>query len=167
VAVNRGKDFEGIVKDCFDRLPYTYALRLYDPQGGYASVANICDFAVSHIYRQYLIECKTVHGNTLPIYSPDPKKKYGNISNTQWDGMIDAVKHNPCIVAGVLCWWVDRDMTLFLPIDYLAYQRNVVGRKSIRFDIEDVGRVVINGTKKRVYFDYDFESLFNAFEKER
>lgn len=160
MSTNRGKEFEAIVKDCFERVPVTFVQRLYDPQGGYASVANPCDFIVYRQPNLYMIECKSVHGNTLPIYGTDPKKKYGNISNTQWEGMLWATKYN--VVAGVLCWWIDRDTTRFLPIWALQEYRNN-GAKSIRFDADIEDSMIIDGTKKRVYFDYDFAEFFKRY----
>ena len=157
MAVNRGKDFEAIVKDCFEQVPNTYILRLYDPQGGYVAVANPCDFVIYHDSKMYMLECKSVHDNLLPIYSPNPKKKYGNISNTQWEGMLEATKYG--VVAGVLCWWIDKDVTRFLPIQSLEEYRNG-GAKSIRYDFDLKDSIIINGSKKRIYFDYDFSNFF-------
>ena len=83
MGISRGKDFELIVKSAFESVPNTSVYRLYDTMGGYSSVANIADFVIYHYPYQYFIECKTVlKGNTLSINSNDPKKKYGNISNT-------------------------------------------------------------------------------------
>lgn len=162
MAVNRGKDFESIVKECMQRVPDTYVLRLYDPQGGYASVANPCDFIVSHKRQMYMIECKSVHKNLLPIFSPNPKNKYGNISNTQWEGMTEATQFG--VVAGVLVWWIDHDITRFIPIQELQAIRDT-GAKSIRYDTEIPNSIYIKGEKKRVYFDYDFEEFFRGVDK--
>lgn len=162
MAVNRGKDFEGVVKECMERVSGTYVLRLYDPQGGYAGVANPCDFVVYRHsdHKMFMIECKSVHGNTLSINSNDTKRKYGNISNTQWEGLGDAARNY--IAAGVLCWWIDRDVTAYLPIEYLEKQKEL-GHKSISYNLTDDGPIIIKGTKKRIYFDYDFEDFFKNF----
>ena len=159
MAVNRGKNFEAVVKDCFEQVPNTYILRLYDPQGGYVSVANPCDFIVYRSPKMYMLECKSVHGNLLPIYSPDPKKKYGNISNTQWERLLNASNYG--VVAGVLCWWVDRDVTRFLPIQTLTGYRNE-GNKSIRYDYDLSNSLIIKGNKKRIFFDYDFTEFLGG-----
>lgn len=174
MTVNRGKQFEDIIRACFEEVPNTHVKRLYDVQGGYLGIANECDFYVFRSPNLYLIECKSVHGNLLSIYGNDPKKKYGNISNTQWEGMLEATKHSRNVVAGVICWWVDKDVTKFIPIQLLQYLRDVKQMKSIRYDFipldviyDDLTSniVPIDGIKKRVFFDYDLESFLKKFEK--
>ena len=160
MGINRGKDFEAIVKESIERVGGAYILRLYDPQGGYVSVANPCDFVAYKRPQMFMIECKSVHGNTLPIFSNDPKKKYGNISNTQWEGMLAATEFG--VVAGVLVWWIDRDVTRFIPVQQLHSIRET-GAKSIRYDLDIPDSILISGTKKRIYFDYDFSSFFENF----
>ena len=160
MAVNRGKKFEEVVKDCFKGCTNVYALRLYDPQGGYVAVANPCDFLIYHKTKLYAIECKTIHGNTLPIYSPDIKKPYGNISRTQWEGMLEASEYG--VVAGVLCWWVDNDVTRFLPIQSLVEYR-AAGNKSVRYDCDLDNSLIIKGEKKRVFFEYDFTEFLEKY----
>ena len=158
MSVNRGKSFEGVVKESVEQTG-TYILRLYDPQGGYSSVANPCDFIAYNNGKMYMLECKSLHGNTLSIYGTDPKRKYGKVSNTQWEGMLKASKTQG-IVAGVLVWWIDNDVTRFIPIEELEQYRNS-GAKSIKYDT-DLG-IYIEGNKKRVFFDYDFEKFFQKF----
>lgn len=160
MAQNRGKQFEEVVKDCFNQCTDTYALRLYDPQGGYVAVANPCDFIFYHRPKMYMVECKTIHGNTLPIYSPDPKKPYGNISRTQWEGLLEASKYG--VVAGVMCWWVDNDVTRFLPIQSLVAYR-AAGSKSVRYDYDLDNSLIIKGEKKRVFFNYDFTEFLGRY----
>ena len=155
MAVNRGKDFEGVVQDCIEQLGYIYILRLYDPQGGYAGVSNPCDFIAYDGSQMYMLECKALHGNTFSIFSNDPKKKYGKVSNTQWEGMLEATLYG--VVAGLLIWWVDKDVTRFIPIQQAEQLRNA-GAKSIKYDT-DLG-ILIEGRKKRVYYEYDFEKFF-------
>ena len=160
MGVNRGKDFEGEVKDAIEKVSDVYILRLYDPQGGYAGVANPCDFICYKRPQMYMLECKSTHENTLAIYSPNPKKMYGNISNTQWEGMLAATRLG--VVAGVICWWIDRDVTRFLPIQELEKIRNT-GAKSVRYDTNVLNSLDIAGTKKRIYFEYDFNEFFRTY----
>lgn len=157
---NRGKDFEGEVRNSIEKVDGVYILRLYDPQGGYLSVANPCDFIAYKKPTMYMLECKSHKGNTLPIYSNDPKKKYGVFTNTQWEGMLNASEKG--IVAGAIVWWIDRDVTKFIPIDVLQHYRDM-GMKSIRYDDPFSAIFPIKGTKKRIYFDYDFTEFFNIF----
>ena len=160
MAVNRGKQFEGVIEDCLKAVEQTSVIRLYDPQGGYSSVANICDYVVYRYPTQYLFECKSVHKNLLPIYGTDPKKKYGLISNKQWEGMREIKECSPSTVAGVICWWIDHDVTRFIPIQVLQEYYDK-GNKSIRYDLEDDRIITLLGNKKRVFFDYDMQNLLD------
>lgn len=159
-AVNRGKQFEDIVQDCIERLGDVYIQRIYDVQGGYLGVANPCDFVAYKRPQFYMLECKSTHENTLAIYSPNPKRPYGAISTTQWEGMLKGSQFGA--VAGVLCWWIDKDVTKFLPIHELAIYREL-GHKSIRYDYDLPNSLIIKGQKKRVYFDYDFSEFFSKY----
>lgn len=162
-AVNRGKSFEDNVKDSILKLGDVYIQRLYDPQGGQLGVSNPADFIAYKKPQFYLLECKSTHANTLSIYTaPNPKKKkYGAFSNTQWEGMLEASKFGA--VAGGLVWWIDHDVTKFIPIQELEKIRNT-GAKSIRYDLEIPNSLIIKGRKKIVNFDYDFTEFFNKYE---
>lgn len=169
MAQNRGKEFEKVIEDAFLRVPEVSVDRLHDQMNGYAGSQNICDFIVYKKPYEYYIECKTVHGNTLSIYSnPKPDKRgklhgfYGNITDTQWNGLIE--KSNiEGVFAGIVCWWVDKDITLFMPIQTLVAERKS-GKKSVRFDSFDIyvnyEAIKIEGRKKRVFFDYDMTQFF-------
>ena len=65
--INRGKDFEAVVKDCFLTVPGVSIDRLHDQMTGFKGSTNICDFIVYKEPYEYYFECKAVHGNTLPF----------------------------------------------------------------------------------------------------
>ena len=161
---SRGKDFEQIIRKGFMDVPNTSVYRLYDTMGGMSGIANISDFIIYRYPNQYFIECKAVHGNTLSISSNDPKRKYGNVSNTQWDGMLEMSKIRG-VFAGVICWFVDNDVTIFLGINALEEWRNA-GHKSV--NVKDIDEMIqkyhyvfyIDGEKKRIFFDYDMKKFF-------
>ena len=137
---------------------------------GYAGVKNICDFLVYRYPMQYYIECKSCYGNSMSIHSNDPKKKYGNITNNQWEGLLEKSKI-PGVRAGILVWFIDHDDTYWLDIRLLQKHRDA-GNKSIKFYCDWVDgtdetsklwtRIV--GKKRRVLFDYDFIPFFKEFE---
>ena len=158
MSTNRGKQFEDVIRDAFKEVPDTSVYRLYDTMGGFSSVANVSDYIIYHYPYQYFVECKAIHKNTLSINSNDPKRKYGMISNTQWEGMLELSKIKG-VYAGVICWWVDVDITRWLPIQVLDNLRNE-GLKSIRYDTEADGIFSIDGQKKRVFFSYDMNRFF-------
>jgi hypothetical protein len=164
--VNRGKDFEGQVYDGFAKIDGVSIDRLPDPMAGYAGVKNICDFLVYKYPNQYYIECKSCYGNTLSIHSNDPKRKYGNITNNQWEGLLEKSKI-PGVRAGILVWFIDHDETYWIDIRLLQKHRDN-GNKSIAYYADWVDFkegtselwTPISGKKRRVLFDYDFIPFF-------
>ena len=181
MAVNRGKQFEEVIKKSFLKVPDVSIDRLHDQTTLYKGSTNICDFIVYKEPYEYYIECKSVHGNTLSIHSIPKKGKdgklhgfYGNITDTQWEGLLEKSKIQG-VRAGVMCWWIDKDATKFIPIQELKNVRDY-GYKSIRYDMkyyvrdfmDEFGRpfnyIEIHGKKKRVFFDYDLEQFFEEIE---
>ena len=155
MAKNRGKQFEEVIRECFEAVPNTGVIRLPDPTNGYLGIRNISDFIVYHYPYQYFIECKSVHGNTLP---------FSNITENQWNGMLKMSKIKG-VIAGIICWWIDKDVTKFIPIQMLQCMRDKTA-KSIRYDIlacSGYYTTEIIGKKKRVFFDYDMQQFFETF----
>jgi hypothetical protein len=168
--VNRGKDFEGQVHDGFSKIEGVSIDRLPDPMAGYAGVKNICDFMVYKKPVQYYIECKSCYGNTFSIHSNDPKRKYGNITNNQWEGLLEKSKI-PGVKAGILLWFIDHDLTVWLDIRLLQKHRDE-GNKSVAYYLDWVDFTPetdrlwtkIVGTKRRVLFDYNFNYFLEEME---
>lgn len=165
--INRGKQFETIIKQSFLSVPNVSIDRLHDQTTGFVNSANICDFIVYKKPYEYYIECKSVHGNTLP---------FANISQVQWQGMFEKSQIHG-VYAGVICWWIDKDVTAFIPIQLLDELRNS-DKKSIRYDfikdycndenellVKRLKPIEIVGKKKRVFFEYDMYAFFKEFEQ--
>lgn len=152
----RGKEFEQCIREAFEKVPGVSIDRMHDQMTGFKGSQNICDFIVYKEPYEYYIECKSVRGASLP---------FTNITDTQWNGLLEKSQIEG-VFAGIICWWIDKDKTLFLPIQILE-QIKKVGGKSIRYDIDDfIGCVVeMKGKKKRVFFDYDMEEFFNGFNR--
>lgn len=155
---NRGKKFEQVIREAFEKVPNVSIDRLNDNTAGFKGIAGICDFIVYKEPYEYYIECKSVHGNILP---------FSNITETQWNGLLNKATIEG-VFAGVICWWIDKDKTVFIPIQELVAMR-IVGMKSVRYDaIDDCGddttMIEIKGKKKRVFFDYSMEDFFTHFE---
>lgn len=156
---NYGKPFENKIREQLEDAGI-YCLRLFDPPKGYKGIANPCDILLHRKGVTYFLECKTIKKEaSISIYSNDPEGKhiYGNVSNGQWEGLLQAQESG--IVSGLLVWWVARDTTKFIPIKTAERLRNN-GAKSIRYDVSGGGVTELHGVKKRVYFDYDFERFF-------
>lgn len=148
--VNRGKQFEEQIREAFNKLPNTSVIRLIDPQNGYAGVRNICDFVVYQYPFQYLLECKSHYGNTLPFVC---------ITDNQWQGLLD-ISHNRGVIAGVMVWFIDHDDTLFIPIRALENLKQL-GAKSFNYTLHKDMAIKIDGTKKRILFEYDMNSFID------
>lgn len=157
MAQNRGKQFEQVIREAFQQVPGVSIDRLHDQMGGYKGSQNICDFIVYKKPYEYYFECKSVKGNTLP---------FRNITDTQWDGLLEKSKIQG-VAAGVICWWIEKDVTLFIPIQELELEKQH-GQKSTRYDIEQGNGVVeLTGKKKRVFFTYNMEALLNEISNQR
>ena len=158
MAVNRGKQFESVIRKAFEKVSGVSIDRLHDQTTGFKGSQNICDFIVYKEPYEYYIECKSVHGNTLP---------FSNITDTQWNGLLEKSKIEG-VFAGVICWWVDKDKTMFLPIQILEGLKRTGEYKSYRsdwFHWNGLQKTIeIKGKKKRVFFDYDMTEFFKSIE---
>ena len=161
MAVNRGKQFENVIRKSFERVDGVSIDRLNDNTAGFKGVAGICDFIVYKEPYEYYIECKSVHGASLP---------FRNITDTQWEGLLEKSKIEG-VYAGIICWFIDKDVTKFIPIQLLDYMRKFDAVKSYPYQfggyLLDGGKgnemfaVELKGKKKRVFFDYNMEDFFN------
>lgn len=155
---NRGKEFEGAIRESLEHIDGVSFDRLPDPMGKYAGVKNISDFSMFHAPDMFYLECKSLYDNTLNYKS--------DISKNQWDGMLTKMKTKRC-VAGVCVWYIDYDITTFVPIDVLAAHRES-GAKSLNIsDVIDgtVKNYIIDGKKKRVLFSYFGEKFLRTLHK--
>ena len=159
MAINRGKQFEEKLKEQFEKVEDTLVLRLYDVTTGYKNQNNICDFIVFRNGTLNLFECKAVHGNTLNFKS--------HIKQNQWDGLLEN-STIPAVNAGIIVWFIDRDETYFIDIEYLDYLKTELNQKSFnpKTDLEKIPTSLITGKKKRVFFEYDLKSFLEEIEYE-
>ena len=152
MSENRGKQFESVIKTSFENSNFCID-RLHDQTNGFKGSQNICDFVVFRQPNIMYLECKSCHGNTLP---------FSNITQTQWNGLLE--KDLYCgVYAGVMIWWIDKDITKFVPIYNLQILADN-GVKSIRFDT--AFGIEVPGKKKRVFFEYDMEKFWEELNYE-
>ena len=150
-AENRGKDFEIVIRKGFEAVPHTTIERMPDPVQGYLGIRNKCDFFAYHYPYVYYLECKTVHSHRLPI---------SNITFNQRTGLLE-VGEVRGVIAGVICWFIPEDKTIFMPIQVIERMR-LAGEKSINIRKDwDIDFIEIHGKKKRVFYDYDFAEFIN------
>ena len=148
MGVNRGKQFEDAIKKAFLKHPDISFDRFPDPMAGYMGVRNICDFGVYRYPFKYYFECKAFSGNTLNFKSA--------ITKDQWNGLREK-SSVVGVIAGVLVWFIDHDITVMVPVQELVRLRDE-GAKSLNIkDIKEnkVTHFIMPGRKKRVFFDYD------------
>ena len=149
--VSRGKDFEAVVKKAFESVPNTSVYRIPDQQNYKVGSKNPCDFLIYHKPKLYALECKATNKPSLP---------FANISEYQWTELLK-MSHIPGVVAGVLCWYVNYDRTVFIPIKFLETLKQN-GAKSIRYDADDPNIIDIHGRKKRVFWEYYMDEFFRS-----
>lgn len=166
MAVNRGKQFEDVVRNAFEKVPGVSIDRLHDQTTGFKGSQNICDFIVYREPHEYYIECKSVHGASL---------SFSNITETQWNGLLQKSKIEG-VFAGIICWFVDKNVTYYFDIKFL-YSLKTQGYKSVRYDskvdsyppnyAEDNELFTLSGKKKRVFFEYNMEDFLNEIQSIR
>ena len=155
MGVSRGKGFEGAVRKAAMMCPDVSIDRFPDPMAGYGGIRNICDFVVYRYPVQVYLECKAYTGNTLNFKAA--------ITEDQWRGLLQKSTIEG-VTAGVLVWFIDHDLTGFVPIQELERLKQD-GHKSLNVnDLKD-GEVVwmpLPGKKKRVYYEYTFEPFISC-----
>ena len=149
---NRGKKFENVVREAFEKVPNVSLDRIHDQTTRYKGSTNICDFIVYREPYEYYIECKSVHGASLP---------FSNITDAQWNGLLQKSTIQG-VFAGVICWWIDKDVTKFIPIEELEDLRTW-GFKSVNY--QQMAGIKIKGKKKRVFFDYYMGEFLDDLER--
>jgi len=158
MATGRGKDFEKEIRAAFQH-PDISIDRFPDPMAGYAGIRNICDFGVYQHPFSYYFELKQRKDNTLNF-------KY-DITKDQWEGLQEKATI-PGVVAGYIVWFIDHDVTVFIPAQELK-RLQIAGAKSLNIkDIQEnkVQNILVPGKKKRIMFTYDgheFLKLLNEW----
>ena len=118
---------------------------------GYSGVNNPCDFIIYRYPNILFLECKAVHGNTLNFKS--------DIKKNQWDKLLKYSEVEG-VNAGIVCWYIDWDVTVFLPIEYLQYLKEQDYKSfNIKKDINKIPRVILDGKKQRIFFDYNLKKF--------
>lgn len=146
---NQGKKFEDIIKQSFLRVPGVSIDRLRDAPKKLKNVDNPSDFIVYKKPHEIYLECKSHKGNTLPFSCIRAEQLTGMLEKSMISG----------VVAGVMIWFIDHDITVWVSIDVIA-TLITFGYKSLNIkDLNKIPHILIKGKKKRVYFDYDMEQF--------
>lgn len=153
-GVNRGKQFEGDVREDWKRtVPDSFIIRLPDQISGYINAsANPCDLIAFKSPYLFLIECKSIHGNTLPfsnIHQYSKLLKYKGITN---------------LFPGILLWWIDLNTICWVPIEELEKMKKD-GKKSVHIKMLDESEYKlfkIPAIKKTVRMQADYSTLVDS-----
>lgn len=150
---NKGKVFEDKVKEALLKLPNVDVTRLRDAPKKQKNVDNPSDFIVYKYPHEIYLECKSHLGNSLPFRCIRSQQMVQMIKKTYIEG----------VRAGIIVWFIDKDVTAWIPVQELFPYWFSQDKKSLSVqDIEKLqGVIYIQGKKKRVYYDYDFEPFFN------
>lgn len=158
MPVNRGKQFEKLIQTTFENLALQVRCeRLHDQVSGFVEVSkNPADFIVYKFPFEYYIECKSIHGASIPI---------NNLVQ------LDRIRER-CGVYGVfgkfIIWFVDKQETYWVDHKYLLVQR-MLGKKSVNHEIlkqaAKEGELVklIPAQYKRVFGKYDFSDMWEKY----
>lgn len=159
MAINAGKKWEDYFrqnwKECF---PRTFVYRLPDQVSGYKQTsANPCDFFCFVCNRLFMIECKTHKGNSIPFAAiPQYSRllEYKNMKN---------------IFPGVLIWFVDKDIVVWVGIEELEKMKNnkekSISLKMLENKLYNI--VEIPAEKKRVFMHCDYTYLLDICKLEK
>lgn len=146
------KKFESIIKTGLEEIPGSSVDRLKDPQGGFAGVANICDFMMYIKPYLFYFELKVRAGNLLNFKA--------DITENQWEGMLAKSKIRG-VGAGIILWYYEHEITVFVSIQELQRLR-LAGNKSLNIkhiENKEVDFIELTGECKRKYYKYDFVSF--------
>lgn len=156
MAKNCGKQFEQLIRQQFEEIRDVSVDRIND-NVGYAGAYNIADLIVYRKPNKYYIECKTVKGTSFPF------------SNVNTKALLDMQYQS--LIKGVACyyliWFIDLDLTIALNSNELYIKMYGHNKKSIGVSsFDEFEYIVVNGRKKRKYYEYDLVDLLNKLDGE-
>ena len=155
MALNRGKQFEKLFMEQWHiAFPNSFIYRLKDDVSGYKFMAaNPADFICYVKGRIYLIETKTIQGNTFPFSNLSQYDKL--LSYSSIDGL----------VAGVIIWYTEQDKVFFVPIQTIKKMKED-GLKSVNAKTALDSYYVLNipSVKKRVFMSSDYTILADVLD---
>ena len=146
---NYGKKFELKVKEDWEKMPDSLIIRIYDVTMGYKKIKNVSDFFAYQYPYCYLLEAKSVSGNTFNLNSLTQYEdliKYDNIKGV-----------NPA----VLIWFIKHQKVCYVPIrEIKRLKENDYKSVNIKM-VEDSNYEVfeLDGNVKRVFIDTNYERV--------
>ena len=157
MANNYGKDFERKLKTDWEKcFPNSFILRISDQMSGYKITAkNLCDFICYFNKNLFLVEAKSIRGNTFP---------FSNLS--QYSQLAKKVGI-PGVRVGVVIWFIDHARVLYVPISTIT-QMKKDGKKSVNIKtvLDEYNVYELPSVKKRIFCDTDYSILLTLKDGE-
>lgn len=155
---SRGKKFEDrLKKDWVETVPGSLCYRLYDTTSGYLGIANAGDFICYKYPNCFIIDAKSIQGNTLPFSDL-----------RQYDKMLE-YKNIKGLYVGFIVWFVDHDRVLWIPIQTMEKIKGE-GLKSFNIrkmvDPADYFFLEIPSYKMRTFMKSDYNALIKYYCEE-
>lgn len=149
MPLSLGKGFESQFKtDIKNQGMFIY--RLPDQMTGNAvSSKNPCDFIVYTKPYLYMVECKSIHGNTFPL------------SNLTQYELLKSYNHFDGLNCAVLIWYIDKDKLLYVPIStvQLCKKKELKSINVTKLEELEDKYIEVPFQKKRIYLSGNYEFL--------
>lgn len=150
---SRGKKFEDRFKsDWVESVTDSVCYRLYDTMSGYMGQRNVGDFICYKYPLMFIIDCKSIQGNTLPFSDL-----------RQYDQMLE-YKNIKGVRVGFVVWFVDHDKVLWIPVQTMEkIQKEGLKSYNIRkmFGNDDYPILEIPSYKLRTFMKSNYSELIN------
>lgn len=150
---SRGKKFEDRFKsDWVESVPDSVCYRLYDTMSGYMGQRNVGDFICYKYPLMFIIDCKSIQGNTLPFSDL-----------RQYDQMLE-YKNIKGVRVGFVVWFVDHDKVLWIPVQTMEkIQKEGLKSYNIRkmLDNDNYPVLEIPSYKLRTFMKSNYSELIN------
>ena len=130
-------------------MPNSLCYRLYDTMSGYVSIGNVGDFICYKYPYIYLLDCKSIKGNTLPFSDL-----------RQYDKMLD-YKDITGVFVGFIVWFIDHDKVLWVPVQTMKKikDENLKSFNINKMKPEDYFYLELPSKKLRTFMDTDYSVL--------
>lgn len=155
MAVSRGKKFEQKLKEDFSKVCGSLIYRIPDIVNGHKTTSqNPCDFFGYVKPLMFMIEAKSINGNTFPI-----------TNFTQYERM-RAYSGIPGLRRGVVIWFISHDVVVYVPVRTIELLK-AANKKSVNIkdlDNEEFPCIRVPSVKKRVFLDSDYSVLLDLPE---
>ena len=150
MAINRGKQFEQKLRDDFSKVCGSLIYRIPDQVNGHRTTSqNPCDFFGYVKPLMFMIEAKSINGNTFPI-----------TNFIQYERM-RSYRGIPGLRRGVVIWFIEHDKVLYVPV--ITIEKMIKdGKKSVNIRTianDGYDYVDLPSVKKRVFLDTDYSVL--------